>query len=234
MKINLKAYANELNFWIEPLKAFIGKESHRTLSDLKEQLENGRDNLRPNFDWKLDKPIVTTVADRYDGHGRSPHKVTIGWQFESAFQSGEDSKKKGLWTVSKMVTHIRVYNADNGEEILHFHHDLKNQGQLGPYVHMQFSEHYLKEKGRIPIAVPRFPIAAILPTDCFDLVLAEFFPFDWPKSQAGSHGLATLRSSQRNRFIAISDALRKEWDASPKLTPVAATQNCYITDLQIA
>ncbi|WP_207092461.1 hypothetical protein, partial [Rhizobium ruizarguesonis] len=64
--------------------------------------------------------------------------------------------------------------------------------------------------------------------------LAEFFPFDWPKSQAGSHGLATLRSSQRNRFIAISDALRKEWDASPKLTPVAATQNCYMTDLQIA
>ncbi|TAW01989.1 hypothetical protein [Rhizobium ruizarguesonis] len=176
MKINLRSYATELSFWIEALKPFISKEFHRPLSALKEQLENGRDNLRPAFEWKLDKPVVTKEAERYDGPDKSPHKVKVGWQFESNFVSNEQSRKTGLWTVTKMVTHIRVYSANNDEEILHFHHDLKNREQLGPHVHMQFSEHYLKDKGRIPIAVPRFPVTAILPTDCFDLVLVTLPP----------------------------------------------------------
>ncbi|WP_129418229.1 hypothetical protein [Rhizobium leguminosarum] len=234
MRINLRKYATELSYWIDALKPFIGKESHRALSALKDQLENGRDNLRPAFDWKLDRPIVTKEAERYDGPDKTPHKVKVGWQFESTFESDGQSKKTSLWNIKKMVTHIRIYNADDDSEILHFHHDLKNREQLGPHVHMQFSEHYLKNKGRIPIAVPRFPITAILPTDCFDLVLAEFFPFEWPKSQAGSHGLVTLRSNQRTRLIAITEALQKQWEASPKLTPVSATQNCYMPDLQIA
>lgn len=233
MKIDLKAYATEFDFWIEAFKPFVEHASQPALSRLKSELEDGRDNRRASFAWKLDKQIMTIAADSYDGPDRSPHKVKIGWKFEALFQIGTDPKRKSVWTVDKMVTQIRVYSCEDNQEILHFHHDMKNNGQLGPHIHMQFSEDYLKNKGRIPIAVPRFPSIAMLPTDCFDLVLSEFFPFTWPKAQSGIRGLTTLQTRQQQRMLAISQALMQGWVGSRK-TPIAAVQDCYMPDLQIA
>lgn len=234
MKINLREYSTELGYWIDAFSPFIDTPSLPALRNLQIELEDGRDNLRPRFDWKLPVPIVTKVADQYDGPGRSPHKVKVGWQFTSTFSATDDSKKKHIWLVESMVTHIRVYSQHDNAEILHFHLDLKESNQLGPHVHMQFSEHFLKNKGRIPIALPRFPSAALLPTDCLDFVLCEFFPFEWPKSQSSSRGLMALRQGQQNRFVAMSQALMHQWQASSRKTPIAATQNCKLLDLQIA
>lgn len=233
MKIDLKAYATEFDFWIEAFKPFVEHASHPALSRLKSELEDGRDNRRPSFAWKLDKPVMTIEADSYDGCGRSPHKVKIGWKFEALFEIGTDEKRKSIWNVTKMVTQFRVYSSADDQEILHFHHDMKNNGQLGPHIHMQLSEDYLKDKGRIPIAVPRFPSVAMLPTDCLDLVLSEFFPFAWPKSQSGARGLTVLQTRQQQRITAISKALSQKWLGSRK-TPIAAVQDCYMPDLQIA
>jgi hypothetical protein len=234
MKIDLRTYAKELTYWIDAFRPFVDNASRSALARLQEQLENGRDNLRTSFEWKLAAPIRTKIADRYDGPDKTPHKIKIGWQFECKFNRLADSKKSYVWTVSDMVTHIRIYSASDDAEILHFHYDLKNNNQLGPHVHMQFSEHYMKSKGRIPIAVPRFPSATMLPTDCLDLVLSEFFPYEWPQAQSGSQGLTTLQAGQRNRLVSMSQALLVQWKASPRKTPIAATQNCVMQDLQIA
>ena len=233
MKIDLREYATELRYWLEAFKPFVDKVSHPSLMRLQEEIENGRDNLRPSFGWKLAAPIQLIDADRYDGTVKSPHVVRVTWQFEAEFKSRPDSRKTFLWTVENMVTHVRVYSAKNDEEILHFHHDMKNKGQLGPHSHMQFSEHYQKDKGKIPIAVPRFPTVAMLPTDCLDFVLAEFFPFEWPKSQSTLVGLAALQKRQRDRMMRISHAIASGWTGS-RMTPIAAVQNCYEPDLQIA
>jgi hypothetical protein len=174
MRINLREYATELRHWVEAFEQFVDPGSKRPLSRLLEELENGRDNVRPAFGWKLAAPIRSVVADRYDGHGRTPNKVIVSWQFESEFETGPDFKKKSIWIVKKMVTQIRIHSVPDDNVILQFHYDMKNRSQLGPHVHMQLSEHYQKEQDRIPIAVPRFPAMTMLPTDCFDLVLSEF------------------------------------------------------------
>lgn len=233
MKINLREYAAELAFWLEAFKPFVSRESNPALIRLQEQIENGRDNLRPSFPWKLDASIKTLTADRYDGKDRTPHKVWIGWQFESEFESGPESRKQFIWTVKKMVTQIRIHSADDDSLISHFHFDMKNEGQLGPHVHMQVSEDFQKQKGRIPMAVPRFPAAPLLPTDCMDLVLSEFFPFEWPASQLKSHGRNALRTRQRDRLVRMSQAVANSWEESLN-TPIVASQGWYVPDLRIA
>lgn len=233
MKIDLREYGTELGFWLEAFKPFVVKESITTLIKLHEQLENGRDNVRPSFPWKLASPIRTIVADRYDGKDRTPHKVWIGWQFHSVFKRVEEAKRRTIWFVQDMVTQVRVHSADDDSVISHFHFDMKNENQLGPHVHLQISEDYQKEKGRIPIAVPRFPIAPLLPTDCLDLVLNEFFPFQWPQSQLKSQGRTTLRNRQRERLARMSQVIAKRWDDSLN-TPIVASQSWYAPDLRLA
>lgn len=232
MRIDLKAYARELEYWLDAFAPFVEHGSQPALPRLKEQLENGRDVARPTFPWKLDKPVMTIAADKYDGVNKTPHQVRIGWQFTAIFKSAEIQRRNALWTIEKMETHIYVRLCDSGNDILHFHYDLKNKGQLGPHVHMQLSEHFQKNKGLIPIAVPRFPSAAVLPTDCLDLVLAEFFPFKWPQSQKDSRGLSTLQNGQQKRFMAMSQAIAKGWQGSRK-TPIAAIQECFLPDFQL-
>ena len=233
MKISLRDYGTELAFWLEAFKPFVAKDSASALAKIHEQLEDGRDNLRASFPWKLANPIMTIVADRYDGKNRTPHRVRIGWQFETVFDKGAASKKHAMWTVQKMVTQIRVHSADDNSVASHFHFDMKNGQQLGPHIHLQISEDYQKDKGRIPLAVPRYPIAPLLPTDCLDLVLNEFFPFAWPESQVKSRGSATLRNRQRERLMRISQAVVKRWDESLN-TPIVASQGWYAPDLVIA
>ncbi|MEF3130114.1 hypothetical protein OS035_01380 [Rhizobium sp. 268] len=235
MKIDLRNYATELNHWIAAFSPLIETASHPALSRMKDDLDQGRFNKgRDSFPWLLGKPIWTKPAEHYDGLDKKTHKVKIGWKFYSIFAVDQKAKKTGLWSVERMETHIYVYSVETDEEIIHFHFDLKNKDQLGPHVHMQLSENYLINSKRIPIAVPRFPFSTVLPTDCLDLVLSEFFPETWPKRQSEAEGVNVIRSRQRKRLTEISEALLKKWDASIKQTPVCVTQNYYFPDLQLA
>lgn len=239
MKIDLRNYARELGHWLEAFEPFMDRASRPELRRLSKSLEDGRDAPHSSFPWRLHKPLRSVEADKYDGLEKTPHKVWIGWQFEADFERGPDLTKKYIWTIRSMVTQIRVHSSADDSEILHFHYDLKNLNankvpQLGPHIHMQFSEHYLKEHKRIAIAVPRFPSAVLLPTDCFDLVLSEFFPSKWPKEQSKLTGIDVLRAGQRQRMVNMAEALNKVWEVSRKRTLVAAIQNCYMPDIQIA
>lgn len=245
MKINLRDYATELRFWLDAFKSFVDRESVNALSNLQGELESGRDNLRSTFPWRLAKPIKTKVADQYDGSNRTPHRVWVGWQFDSVFECEANTRKNGLWTVQNMVTHVRVHAADDGTLISHFHFDMKglkknkeggktkSKPQLGPHIHLQVSEGHLQNNGRIPLSIPRFPITTLLPTDCLDLVLSEFFPFDWPKSQLESPGRETLRSRQRERLERMSQAIANQCKES-RNTPIVASQDWYAPDLRLA
>lgn len=234
MKINLRNYGTELAHWLRAFEPFVEPASQPALSRLKLVLEDGRDNLREKFDWSLKDPIITKIANSYDRRNNNAHEVRVGWQFESAFERGEHSRKKSIWTVGKMVTHIRVYDAANNEVLLHFHVDMKNSEQLGPHIHLQLSEDYMEKRVGLQIAVPRFPFATILPTDCLDFVLSEFFPIEWPRSQSDAQGLATLQRAQRDRLRDMAEAIAKLWDKPSRQTPVSATQDYHMPDLQIA
>jgi hypothetical protein len=233
VKIDLNEYGRELGYWIEGFKPFVDQASHAALDRLKRELEDSRDNRRSAFDWKLAKPVMTIATDRYDGKNKTPHKVRIGWQFESRISLTDNSRRSPVWTIDRLSTHVRVYSTTDDQIILHYHHDLREKSQLGPQSHMQFSERFRKDKGLIPIAVPRFPSLAVLPTDCLDLALCEFFPFKWPQEQAGVTGLTVLQNRQRNRLLEMAKVVVDAWDKKAK-TPLAVIQDLYKPDLKIA
>lgn len=234
MKIDLKEYGDELEYWVEAFKPFVDHASWHSLKGICDTLADGRDNRRTVFQWFVRDLIWTKIADRYDGVDKTPHEIRVGWRFQSTFVLGTDPRRKPIWTVKEMVTQIHVCLAENNGEILRFHYDMKNEGQLGPHVHMQFSEEYMKDNKRIPIAVPRFPSPTMLPTDCLDLVLSEFFPFEWPRSQSDSRGLKILQTRQRARMVMMAQAMINGWAASPRRTPISAMQSSYMPELQIA
>lgn len=234
MKINLHNYGNELRYWIAAFKPFVDQGSKPALDRLGDLLEDGRERHQPRFAWKLDKPIWSIVADRYDSPTKTPDGVQIGWKFESSFLKEAGPKNRYGWTIDEMVTQIEIRLAADHTEILKFHYDMKTPNQLGPHSHMQFSEHFQTARGRVPIGVPRFPSAVMLPTDCLDLVLSEFFPLSWPKEQSGVTGLAHLRAAQEKRLLEMSRALVDQWKKSPRMTPIARTQSCYMPQIQIA
>lgn len=233
MKIDLREYGVELGYWIEAFGPFVDRPGAAALGRLKQELETARDDRHERFPWKLAKPIVTVDTDRYDGATKTPHKVRIGWQFHATIRLTEKSKRNPLWEIEEMATHIYVRSSENDQEIMHFHHDLKNRGQLGPQTHMQLSEQYQKDAGRIPIAVPRFPSLPVLPTDCLDFALCEFFPFIWPEEQAKARGIAVLQNRQRTRLLAMAKLVADSWKDSRK-TPIAVIQECYSPELRIA
>ena len=234
MKIDLGQYGQELEHWLRAIEPFTEIASVPALRRVREDLLDGAANRPAELPWKLTKPILCKPARQYDGVDKSPHAVQVQWQFEARFTAPTRVGKRWIWTVSEMVTQTKVCLLETGDELLHFHHDLKNKDQLGPHVHMQVSEHWLKENKPVPIAVPRFPAAVVLPTDCLDLILSEFFPHEWPKSQADAVGIGTLIDAQKRRMMAMSAAVAKSWDAKPRKTPIAAVQNCYLPDLQLA
>lgn len=233
MIIDLHKYGTELRFWAQAFEPFVDPSSRSALRRIFADLENGRENL-DRFPWKLPKPIMSRVTSAYDGTEKAAHPVYVTWQFHSEFKRIPPAKQR-LWDVLEMVTHIKVMSAENdGAEIIHFHYDMKSEKQLGPHTHLQISEMFLEEKQKVALAVPRFPSAVLLPTDCLDLVLAEFFPNEWPKEQANSAGISALRAGQLRRAESLIKALCNQWDSNPKMTPFAKTQNCFMPSVQLA
>ncbi|MBY5839828.1 hypothetical protein J3P71_06430 [Rhizobium leguminosarum] len=235
MKINLQNYRQEFDHWIKAFDPFVDHASKSALPQLHSRLEDGIDNKRESFTWELKKPVTTIVAESYDKKEESgSHPIRIDWQFKSVFERCEDTKKKKIWSVKEMCTHFSINDASGGDEIMHFHVDLKNDKQLGPHVHFQFSEEYMEKNVGVRLAVPRFPLATVLPTDCMDFVLSEFFPHRWPQSQSGAHGLKNLREAQRKRLENMAMAVATLWVKNPNRTPVSITQDYHIPDFVVA
>jgi len=234
MIIDMRNYGLELGYWVKAFKPFVDYSSQNALMKIQQDFEDGCDN-HPKFRWETKKPIRSIMADAYDSPGKHVDRVCFTWAFHADFTKGDKPKKNPLWSVSEMVTQVEVFALDPEErKVLHFHQDLKHKAQLGPHVHMQISEDFLNAGNGIKLGVPRFPGAAILPTDCLDLVLSEFFPEKWPMEQVGLQGIGTLRQAQRSRFERLAAALHQEWLALPARTPVARTQNCFMPTIQLA
>lgn len=234
MKINLHEYAKELEYWIKAFEPLVDRASVSPLRDTLEELQASRDKTN-DFRWTASRPIKFAIATEYDRAEGEATPVYITWMFGCRFSKDpKDKAKRPLWTLGELRTQIEVHRAEDDATILRFHHDLKNEGQLGPHAHLQISERFLEEKAGMRLAVPRFPAAALLPTDCLDLALSEFFPHRWPKSQSEAIGIGTLRDGQLNRATAFAGELHRQWKISTKKTPFAVLQNCFMPDIQLA
>lgn len=235
MIINLQNYRQEFDHWIKAFDPFVDHPFKSALPQLLSTLEDGIDNRRASFRWELKKPVTTIASESYDRREESgSHPVRIDWQFKAQFDLNEYTKRRKVWTVRDMCTHFHVRDASSGDEIMHFHVDLKDGKQLGPHFHFQFSEEYMEKNFGLRLAVPRFPLATVLPTDCMDFVLSEFFPHSWPQSQSGAHGLNNLREAQRKRFENMALAIASLWVKNPNQTPVSITQDYHIPDFVVA
>ncbi|WP_105438961.1 hypothetical protein [Neorhizobium sp. T25_13] len=235
MKINLQNYRQEFDHWIKAFDQFVDHASKPTLNDLKTTLEDGIDNKREAFKWIPRNVVSTIIADSYDRRKPSASDpVYIDWWFEAEFARCEDTRKKKIWLVNSMCTQFNVRNASDNASIMQFHVDLRDGKQLGPHVHLQMAEEYMKRNVGVPLAVPRFPLATVLPTDCMDLVLSEFFPHTWPQSQSGAHGVANLRDAQLRRLKTMASEIVKLWGKQTKQTPVSVVQDCLLPDIELA
>lgn len=235
MIIDLKAYGTELAFWIDAFAPYVDRASATALKQILSDLQRGQDETDV-FPWNTPKPIKTRVANSYDGQDKAAMPVFVTWSFNARFSKIAGlGKRPQLWNIDRLETHIKIIVAtDDQPEALHFHNDLKNHGQLGPHTHLQIAESFLQQKKQINLAVPRFPTATVLPTDCLDLVLSEFFPHEWPQSQADARGIDQLRTRQRKRIVDFATQLEKHWEHQKKTTPVAVTQDAYLANFQIA
>lgn len=234
MIINLRAYSGEVAAYVAAAKGFIDRTTWSRLQAIQADLEFGKDNS-DEFPWFTKNPIQTNVATRYDRLGTTKAPVVVTMSFDARFRR---TKPKSLdFEVLGMVTHIKVFSTANPQTpALHVHIDKKNSGQLGPGMHMQVSEAFTKQASAFALAVPRLPTGFLLPTDCLDFVLAEFFPDDWAKAQVGVHQIESLRNAQLERARQLGAQLEALWKGKRGRTPLSVVQglDCSYSGLRLA
>jgi hypothetical protein len=234
MKISLQEYAKELEYWIKAFEPFVDRTSIGTLRDTRERLLSGFER-KAKFEWATARPIKLDLATAYDRAQGEVEPVQVRWRFMAAFAPDlKDKSKRPLWDVLGMNTEVEIYRPDPECLVMRYHHDLKGKDQLGPHTHLQISERFLDDAVGMRLAVPRFPAVALLPTDCLDLVLAEFFPHKWPKAQSEATNLGLMRQGQIERATRLAEELQRNWRKNLKRTPVSLLQNCYFPDLRLA
>lgn len=233
MIINLHSYAEELDAFIPALQPFLDGPSHARYMNLVERLKQRRDNIRcRHFSWETQEPLTTICTERYDGRDRRSEPVTVSVGIDAHFTRDAVSVK--LWSIDRLIIHVSVFRPDNDQPSLQFHIDQKNDGQLGPPIHMQVSDKFLGALHGHRLAVPRFPIVPLLPTDCFDFLLSEFFPRDWSENQAGLWRIRFLRQQQKGRICSIARELHAAWRKTPNRTFINFVQNSSLAGLQLA
>jgi hypothetical protein len=234
MKINLHEYVRELEYWIKAFEPYVDRASIGHLRDTHESMSS-KMNKKAEFEWATSRPITLAISTEYDRAEGQMEPVHVSWRFRACFSPDpEDKSKRPLWDVLRLNTELEVHRQNPEMLLFRFHHDMKDKDQLGPHAHLQVSESFLEEKVGMRLAVPRFPAVALLPTDCLDMVLSEFFPRKWPKEQSGAFNFDTLRRGQIDRAERFAEALRRDWGNRRKRTPVASLQNCYFPDLRLA
>jgi len=219
--IPLKQYRSEAEVLLLGAQEYIRHASKYRYKKILDDLGTLCESNNETVSWKAWN-IDLETAKCYDrASGQSP-PVRVRFGFDLAFQLHDP--KAGLWALEKAVTQIQVYIEDSDKPaVSHFHVDLKNPEQLGPLVHVQFSEELSKRLG-LAMGVPRIPFPIVLPTDCLDFVLSEFFPREWGKQQAGIHAISRVRKGQRRRIEALLGAAIEACSGGGR-TPVAALQN---------
>lgn len=233
MIIDLRAYGGEVSAYVAAAKDFVERATWTHLQSMQTDLELGRDSS-DDFPWSSKKPIRTRVADRYDRAAGKRDPVFVELSFDARFRR-LIPKKKSDFEVLKMVTHIKVFSSsDAGRPALHIHVDKKNLGQLGPDMHVQVSEAFTRQASNFALGVPRLPTGFLLPTDCLDFVLSEFFPAEWAKAQTSVHQIDTLRNAQLGRARGVAEQLEIIWKNKRGRTPVSVMQNCDYVGLRLA
>jgi hypothetical protein len=226
MIINLKDYANEAQFILQAAKPFIIAQSINVLDEIKSDLETGRGGGKA-FTWETKRPMKFKEARDYDRRKGTVIPITVEISFCSQFSP--ISRKGNDWKIDRLETHLKLFRDGNDEPVLHLHIDKKNKDQRGPHLHMQISEECTQRLG-MRIGVPRFPFGFLLPTDCLDFALAEFFQDEWGQTQTGAQGIRLIRDAQKARARNASIKLQAEWDKITNKTPVSILQDCYLGD----
>lgn len=231
MIINLGKYEKEAHNILLAAKPFTVAESNSVLDEIKSALTTGLES-RKGFNWKTKRAIILKPATDYDRRTGTAKAATIKFNFNAHFSP--PARRQEDWRVDELTTELKVFgdNADN--PALHLHVDKKNNSQRGPHAHIQVSEECTKRLG-MKLAVPRIPFGFLLPTDCLDFVLAEFFPDEWGQAQVGAQGIRLICDAQRQRAINFSRKLEAEWAKHPKKSPVSVLQDCSLgEDLRLA
>lgn len=234
MIIDLRKFRSEFEFYIKAAAdQFLEKESAARLRSALEKLTHALDSKAAEFAWETAAPIRSKVATRYDGLDKRSDPVRVALCFHSRMTK---VAQKGFdWRVNRMVTHLQIFHESDSEKpILHFHIDKKDPKQLGPDVHLQVSEKYVEDARGFSLAVPRIPFGFVLPTECLDFALAEFFGAEWIKAQDSAHSIAAIRNEQVARAERLVDEVQKNWKKFPKQTPVSLLQNYHFPDLRLA
>lgn len=233
MKIDLAKYLKEVRSVEKAAEQFVTKDAVNRLHAMADSLETGATNRPETFTWRTEegKPIVTIAADAYDSlEKKQSEPVVLHFDFCGTFRRG--ATKKDPWHVVSMVSHIKIFKSGTTEpELLHFHVDKRNEKQLGPGLHLQIAEKYVAAKGGVKLAVPRIPFGYVLPTDCLDFALAEFFPVAWGKAQLEAHDITSVRDGQLARSRAFGEALVAKFkNFGEKRSPVSVLQNWPIPE----
>jgi hypothetical protein len=228
MIINLRAYVKEVEAVAKAAERFVARESYSNLMSAPENLKIGIDSGANTFKWITKGPIKFINATKYDSktHACEPVVVSIG--FVGSFRLLD--KKKHKWNIDGLVTQIKIFKKpeegqnQEGLPIMHMHIDKKNNDQRGPHIHIQVSEDCTKQLG-MKLAVPRIPFNFVLPTDCIDFVLAEFFPDEWHKAQTEAHSFNLIRNNQLVRAEQMLNHVGELWKKNQKRTPVTLIQD---------
>ncbi|MDB5690974.1 MAG: hypothetical protein JWO81_37 [Alphaproteobacteria bacterium] len=211
---------------MDAAKEFVAPASLPRLDRMLADLETGRDDTTA-FTWetKRGEPIETRVATEYDSMTGTRDPVIVSMGFFAKFTKRSE-KKSPDWDVDRMETHIKIQAENKNDPALWFHVDKKNTGQLGPATHLQIDEECCEFLGDIKLSVPRFPFGFVLPTDCLDFIMAEFFPMEWGQRLAGIHAFGALRESQLARLHLFAGSILADMNNRKKQTPVGILQDC--------
>ena len=221
--LELNQYRKELAIFLDGAEEFVRRRSLSRFKKMLDDLDHTIDSGNPSTYWRA-RNIDLVVAKRYDRREGKSAPVRVRFGFDIALASHQ--VKRGYWHLSKCVSHIHVFREDDdaGEHVTAFHIDLKNPEQLGPEVHIQFAETCSQRLG-LAMGVPRIPFPAVLPTDCLDFALSEFFPHRWGVTQSGMHALSTVRRAQKARIEALWASVQRSCGRRTRLTPIAAMQD---------
>ena len=232
MLIDLMKFADELDAFGPALDPFLEPLSHRRFLELVEQLKASRDNPRiPAFSWSTPAWLTTISADGYNGGRRPAQSAQVQVGIDARFSRLPDARR--IWNIERLITQVSIARVDQQRPSLSFHIDMKNPNQLGPGVHMQVSDTFLHTAVGHRLSVPRFPITLVLPTDCIDFVLTEFFPNRWNEHLSGMWRIGLLRRHQEKRLRDLVMELWGQWQGSPNSTLIGMIQNSSLDGLRL-
>jgi len=220
VRIDLAAYAAELEAFSSLADDFVDKGSSLRLTDIHRQLRSGIDLAKSRWTWETRENIVFKPSTTFDWPDRHFPETRFELGFKFVFKRPANvGRKVTVWQIENAATHIKI--AKNGCE-LPFHFDYKNPGQWGPQLHFQVSE----ELSDLPI--PRIPSPIFLPSDCADFLLAELHYVEWRQLQASGDSqrhVSVIRNGQEYRALVYLKNIGSIWGDDRGSTRICMLQD---------